>query len=176
MSIKKEHWLVWFVTKAWHDVKRKDLYVEQLLDILFLLNREFKRRFGRRLLDFEFTAWLDGLHSYEFYETLERCADMRLVEYIVSVKLPEAPDCDDEDARAVYVKHELDRVDAKYVLRTVKPLAEAVDPPQDLLRLLEDVGATLGDLVAAVRDLVEYDARGEVKKVLEAVEIGQRVE
>ena len=92
------------------------------------------------------------------------------------MKLPEAPDCDDEDARAAYVKHELDRVDAKYVLRTVKPLAEAVDPPQDLLRLLEDVGATLGDLVAAVRGLVEYDARGEVKKVLEAVEIGQRVE
>jgi len=176
MSIKKEHWLIWFASKMWYNTKHKNLSAERLLEILFLLNREFKRKFGRRLLDFEFSAWLDRLYSYEFYEALEEVADAGLVEYVVEVEIPDAPHDGDEDIRSAFVKHELDRLDVEHVRRIVKPLADAVEPPQDLLLLLEEVGTTLGDLVAIVEGLIKRGVRREVEKVLEATKVGQCIE
>jgi len=113
MSVKKEQWLVWFVVKTWYDAGRRGLSAERLLEILFLFDREFKKRFGRRLFDFEFVAWLSGLYSYEFYETLEEAADVGLIEYVVEVEIPDAPYGGDEDVRSALVKHGLDRVDVE---------------------------------------------------------------
>jgi len=176
-AIRKEHWLVWLAAKAWSSTWRESPSAGQLLAALFAADREFARRYGRRLLDFEYTAWLNGLYSYEFYEALEEAADAGLVEYEVSVELPEAPGCGgDEDCRLAAVQHELSRVDAeeRYVKRTVRPLAEAAEPPPDLLRLLEGVGATLGELELLVEKAVEVGVRA-VGAAPSGAEVGQAV-
>jgi len=174
MSVKKEHWLEWLAVEAWYSTRRKDLSAERLLEILFLFDREFKKRFGRRLSDFEFVVWLNGLYSYEFYKTLEGAADVGLIEYVVEVEIPDVPHGGDEDARGALVKHELDRVDVEHVRRIVKPLADVAEPPPDLLRLLEEVDATLGDLTAIMKNVV--DSEVELAEALKTTEIGRRVE
>jgi len=173
--VRKEHWLIWLAAKAWSSAWRESPSAGQLLAALFAADREFAQRYGRRLLDFEYAAWLGGLYSYEFYKALEEAADAGLVEYEVSVELPEAPGCGgDEDCRLAAVQHELSRVDAeeRYVKRTVRPLAEAAEPPPDLLRLLQEVGAELGELKLLVERAVEAGVRAAVA-VLRGVEVGQ---
>jgi len=168
VRIKKEHWLIWLAAKTC-----RVCTAEQLLSALFTADRKFRRKYGEKLTDFVYTAWLNGLYSYEFYEVLEEAADAGLIEYVVSVKLPEAPGCGgDEDCRLAAVQHEMSRVDAEgeYVRRTVKPLVDGIEPPQDLLRLLEGVNATLDDLVAIVKSV----ASSRLKSALEGV--GQHVE
>jgi len=175
MNVKKEHWLIWFVAKAWRSIKRRSSTAEQLLDVLFAVDREFVKRYGRKLLDFVYVVQFDGLYSYEFYKALEEAADMELVEYVVTVKLPSAPSCgDDEDCRLAVIQHEMSRVERRYVKRIVRPLAEAVEPPDDLLHLLKEVG--LNDLMMIVKDVIESNLRRRVKSVLKTVEIGQRIE
>lgn len=91
--------------------------------------------------------------------------------------MPEAPDCGgDEDCRLAAVQHELSRVDAeeRYVRRTVRPLAEAVEPPRDLQRLLEEVGATLGELAYLVERAAEASPR-VAGAALAAAEVGRAV-
>jgi len=173
MSVKKEHWLVWLAVKTWYDAGRKDLSAERLLEILFLLDQEFKKRSGRHILDFEFVAWLNGLYSYEFYKALEEAADVGLIEYVVEVEIPDDLHDGDEDVRSALVKHELDRVDVERVRRIVKPLADVAEPPPDLLRLLEEVGATLGDLTVIIMRII--DSEVELAETLKAIEIGRRV-
>lgn len=147
-DINKEHWVIWFVAKWWYEHKKGELTVTRLNKLLFILNREFKAKFGKPLLDLEFFMYFYGPYSVDLEDILNDSADRGLIDYVVEVKIPYAPRDLDEDYAYAIIKHQLDEVDApgKYVKKIIRPKADVVEIPRDLEKLLKEVGITESEL------------------------------
>jgi len=122
MSAGKECGIISLVLQKWYSAHGEELTAERLAEILAALNREFRAKFGRPLLDMEFVAWLDGVYSAELLDALERCADAGAIEYAVEVSLPFIPSAEEDYA---LLKDAFDEVGARRVRRVVRPKADA---------------------------------------------------
>jgi len=168
VGLKREHWLVWLATVVLRRVTgSSEVDAEDVLGLLFVLDREFRRRFGRRLLGFRFVKLLGRVHSEEFYGVLSELAEWGIVEYAVDVWVPRVSPGVDRDTAWAIVRSDLDALGGKFVWRTVKPLTWRLDPPPDLLRLLREAGTD----VESLAELAEWLAAGKFR---EAVEIALR--
>ncbi len=171
-EVRKEHWIIWYVAKVWEKVDRetardREASVEGIpltaLDkILFVLNREFLDRFGKKLLDLDFVLWHAGPYSHKLEDIIEESVDLGIVEYEIVVKVPDAPFDVDPEYAAVIIDHQLSEVEAprKYVKIRVIPVKERINMPRDLEELLRSVNMTLDEF----EQFVEQKVR-EIHKV-----------
>jgi len=165
LTMGKECWVISLVAQSWYRHYSEDLTVERLAEILAVLNREFKSRFGRPLLDMEFVVWLDSIYSEELLDALERCADAGIVEYAVVVSLPFVPHTEEDLA---LLKDAFDEVDARHVRRVVRPGIGAKAPPE-LSTLLKSVVASEEELEKLI--VTTLNARLN----LQGWELGERI-
>ena len=184
-GVNKEHWVIWFVAKWWYEHEKGELTLTRLNKLLFILNREFKAKFGKPLLDLEFFMYFYGPYSVDLEDILNDSADRGLIDYVVEVKIPHAPRDLDEDYAYAIIKHQLDEVDApgKYVRKIVRPKAGAVEIPQDLEKLLKEIGITESELKEMIGGWIEEaTSAGNIedytieKYKLHGREFGERLE
>jgi len=161
----KECWIISSVVQSWYRYYNEDLTAERLAEILAVLNREFKSRFGRPLIDMEFVVWLDGVYSAELLDALEQCADVGIVEYAVEVAPPFVPHTEEDLA---LLKDVFDEVDAKYVKRVVKPGIGAKAPPERGA-LLKSVGASEEELEKLVATALSTRLNPQGRKLGERI-------
>ena len=164
---RKEHWTIWYISKTWREIASKekscgkrisrDIPLVALEKVLFTLNREFLDRFSTRLLDLEFILQDDGPRCHDLEKIVEEAVDLGLVEYEVTVKIPDAPfDLNPDYAEAI-IEHELSRVDApyRYVKEKVIPAVNNVDIPGDLKELLAKVNMKIEELENLIKTKVK---------------------
>jgi len=165
LAAGKECWIISSVVQSWYRYYSEDLTAERLAEILAIVNREFKSRFDRPLIDMEFVVWLDGVYSAELLDALEQCADAGIVEYIVEVSPPFVPRTEEEHAA---LKDALDEVDAKYVKRVVRPGIGAKAPPA-LRAFLKSIGASEEELEKLIATALSTQLN------LQGWELGERI-
>jgi len=142
MNADKKCGIILLVVQAWYRLRSEELTAEKLAEVLAVLNRESRAKFGRPLLDMEFVVWLDGVYSKELLDALERCADAGVIEYAVEVSLPFTPHTEEEYA---LLKDAFDEVDIRRIRKVVRPKVDASMRPK-LRAILDDVGMSEEEL------------------------------
>lgn len=123
-------WVVWRVAKKLREEGKLSLY--NLAKALFIVEKEYEKRFGQRLIEDEFVWWHYGPYPWRLEEVLEELKKGGYIKYEVVVKVPEVRGYsqDDVDFIDTIVKHQLSEIEGRtrYIRVNIEPIKEPQRP------------------------------------------------
>jgi len=180
MDVCKDHWVLWRTVKALYEAElgRLDRRVDSGVSVLhvdkalYLVCRDFYRRYREKLLSGDFIMYHYGPYYDKLEDLLCECERLGLIEYIVEVYLPEAPSPDivDIDYAVQIAESQIKEIVKTYYEKRVKPLRDNVEVPPDLDEVLHRAGCSRRDLEALIEEKARVVAGSRAEHLLKIIE------
>jgi len=161
MMLKKEYYLTWLVAMALSTGGKREVDAEDVLGLLYAVNRVVKDNSGINLLNFKFVKLSGKLYSKEFYDVLTDLASWGIIRQRVEARSPQAIRNANSGTTSTRGRHNV-----VVIKRMIKPVPVHLPVPLEVRKqdwLLEASGLDLWNVIA---ELAKGRFRDVVKSAL----------